>query len=400
MVAFFMASGCPTQHGWTAALNAQGRLLVGVSDPSTVGVQVGNAMANQQSPLHYHSYNASVNLSSKNISGSSWPSWMNNYQGAASGSVSAGGDTANVDGTQNIPFIQLVVCQKAQQASSSAATTSGDTYPQATLAYFNLSACPSGWGPALDAGNKPVSGYYLVPFLSPAPGMLGTTVGTALASGEDRQHTHSFSSSISLSDVSYALVSGGGNSGLTSSGSKSFSGTTGSQSSAVPYVQLLLCQKTAFQHNTNPPAGVPGNVVTFFITANCPYGWKQTQITSGRFPVGLPSGGTPQVAFGGPPLSPGEDRTHTHSFSGSVSTSSYGVVGVSGGQADGYGGNGSYGYSGTTGAASAGLPYMLVTQCQPCSVGDDDPQCQATRADGTASHVGRAPGNVRPTYRV
>jgi hypothetical protein len=306
---------------------------------------------------------------------------MTNGQGAASGSYSFSGDTANVDPTSNIPFIQLVVCQKSQQASRAAATTTTtttvDTYPQGTLAFFNSSPCPSGWGPAVDASNRTVSGYYLVPFLNPAPGTLGATVGTALASGEDRQHSHTFSSSISLNDVSYALASGGGNSGLTSSGGKSFSATTNAQSSAMKYVQLLLCQKTAFQHNTNPPAGVPGNVVTFFITANCPYGWKQTQITSGRFLVGLPAAGTPQVAFGGPSLTPGEDRTHAHTFSGSVSTSSYGVVGVSGGQADGYGGNSTYSYSGTTDAASGGLPYMMVTQCQPCSSGDDDPQCQA-----------------------
>ena len=36
-----------------------------------------------------------------------------------------------------------------------------------------------------------------------------------------------------------------------------------------------------------------GNVLTLFMAEHCPYGWKQAQITAGRFLVGLPAGGTP-----------------------------------------------------------------------------------------------------------
>jgi hypothetical protein len=390
MVAFFMASGCPSGDDWPVATFAQGRLLVGVSNPSTVGVQVGRPMADQQPPQHYHSYGGAVILPGKGIIGaqSSWD-WLNNHQGAGSGGYWTGGNTQNVDPTWNIPFIQLSVCQKSQQASSRAVTTNADTYPQGSVAFFNASACPMGWAPALDAYNKPVSGRSLVPFVTPPPGALGSLVGTALASGEDRPHTHSYSSSINLSGVSYVLAHGGGNYGLTYAGPAGFSGTTAPASSGMPYVQLLLCQKTAFQHNTNPPAGVPGNVLTLFMAVNCPYGWKQARMTAGRYLVGLPAGGAAQAAFGGPPLSPGEDRMHGHAFSGSVGLSSYAIEGASGCCGDGYGGNGTYYYSAVTAVAAGGLPYMVVTQCQPCSTGDTDPQCKVT-ANGAASTAPQA----------
>jgi hypothetical protein len=210
-------------------------------------------------------------------------------------------------------------------------------------------------------------------------------VGTALASGEDRQHTHSYSSSIYLGDVSYVLAHGNANNGLTPSGGAGFSGATQAASSAIPYVQQLLCQKTAFQHNTNPPTGVPANVLTLFITQDCPYGWKQARMTAGRYLVGLPAGGTAQAAFGGPPLRAGEDRTHVHYFSGSVGTSSYGIEGASGCCGDGYGQNGTYDYSANTDPAPGGLPYMIVTQCQPCSAGDTDPQCKVKTTGATSS---------------
>ena len=352
---------------------AQGRLLVGVSNPSTVGVQVRTPMADQQAPLHYHHYTGVANLQPRGILGeqSRWD-WLNSHQGAASGGYYISGDTQNVYPADGIPFIQLAICQKSQQANPS----NTDTYPQGSVAFFNSAACPSNWGPATDAYNNPVSGRSLVPFVSPPPGALGSLVGTALATGEDRQHTHSHAGSVYLSDVSYVLAHGNTNYGLTYSGAAGFSGTTLPASSAIPYVQLLLCQKTAFERNQNPPVGVPGNVLTLFVTTDCPYGWKQARITAGRYLVGLPAGATPQAPFGGSPLTPAEARGHEHVFSGSVTTSSYGIEGAAGCCGDGYGRNGTFSYSATTDRAFGGLPYRAVTQCQPCSTGDTDPQCK------------------------
>jgi hypothetical protein len=251
-----------------------------------------------------------------------------------------------------------------------------DTYPLGTIAFFNLSACPTGWAPAQAANGAALDGYFVVPFYPPVPPQyLGVTVGTAMGSGENRQHAAAFSSSISLPSKEYVGIDGCCNDNPTSDGEKSFSGTTGPSSSAIGYVQLLLCQKTAFTKTPNLPVGVPEYVVTFYSDANCPTGWKPTLTTTGRFLVGLPAGGTPGTTFGGPPLSPTEDRVHTHALSGNVDVPSYGVGLGSGCCAHGYGGAGTFGYTGITDPVSTGLPYVVVTQCQPCTAGDQDPAC-------------------------
>ena len=136
-----------------------------------------------------------------------------------------------------------------------ARTAEADTYPQGAIAFFNLSACPTGWAAAQGGNGAALGGVALVPFAPPLPaGTLGTTVGTPLASGEDRTHTHAFTGSIALNDVGFAGASGGDDGYPGASGTVNFSGTTGASSTGLPYLQLLLCQKVEFQHNANPPA--------------------------------------------------------------------------------------------------------------------------------------------------
>jgi hypothetical protein len=116
MVAFFMSSGagCPT--GWTVATSAQGRLLVGVADTSAVGVVVDNPMLNQTDPQHDHGYYPSVTLPVKKIAAIH----CCNKQGAQSGPYtlikSVGpprvASVFTQASTSNLPFIQLVICQK------------------------------------------------------------------------------------------------------------------------------------------------------------------------------------------------------------------------------------------------------------------------------------------------
>ncbi|MGF6227800.1 hypothetical protein QFZ27_001755 [Inquilinus ginsengisoli] len=259
------------------------------------------------------------------------------------------------------------------------AATAQDTYPQGTMAYFNLASCPTGWAPATGADNQVLNGVTLVPFAPPVPpNMLGTTVQTPLGNGEVRTHTHTFSSSVDLSEVEYAGIVLGDNNDTSVDGTVPFSSVTGAPQSeeTAPYIQYLLCQKTAFQRNQNPPVGVPQDVVTFYGTAECPTGWKPTLVSAGRLLIGLPSGGTPQATFGGNPLAVGEDRQHTHTFSGSVWVQSTDVALASGCCAENYGAAGTYSYSGTTDPASSGFPYTIVNQCQPCVTGDQDPACQ------------------------
>lgn len=275
----------------------------------------------------------------------------------------------------NVALCLALLCLTA------AAARGTDTYPLGTLAFFNLSQCPEDWSAAqatIDDASTDVNGFLLMPFYDPSTGSVGTAVGTALGNGENRTHTHDFSSSISLASKEYAGIAGCCNENLTSKGSHSFDGTTEAASGGVPYVQLLLCQKATFQQPVNPPVGVSSGVVTFFTTADCPSGWKKTQTTSGRFLVGLPEDATPGTTFGGAALQSPEEPTHVHTFSGDVEVSTYELALISGCCAGGYGDHGSKSFSGTTEAAKVGLPFLPVTQCQPCVTDDSDPTCQTS----------------------
>jgi hypothetical protein len=104
MVAFFMTTLCPS--GWTVPAAVQGRSVVGVIDPKTVGVVVGTPMANQNAPTHSHTFTGSMTMDSKEVSAAH----CCNNSAAAAKTYSVPG-TLNAN-TANLPFMQLVVCQK------------------------------------------------------------------------------------------------------------------------------------------------------------------------------------------------------------------------------------------------------------------------------------------------
>jgi hypothetical protein len=111
MVAFFMASGCPA--GWSVATIAQGRLLLGITNPAGLGVTAGPPLADGTAPVHLHAYQTTVALSSKHISAAHGA----NHQGAQNGSYDVpsnppGQTDGGTGAVSNLPFIQLVVCQK------------------------------------------------------------------------------------------------------------------------------------------------------------------------------------------------------------------------------------------------------------------------------------------------
>lgn len=70
MAAFFPLDQCPS--GWSEAVYARGRLLLGFTDTSkyTLGKQVGTALANETEPAdHSHTFQTKVSLDGKGISG-------------------------------------------------------------------------------------------------------------------------------------------------------------------------------------------------------------------------------------------------------------------------------------------------------------------------------------------
>ena len=371
MVAFFPQSECP--DGWEPATYAQGRLLLGTTDLTTytLGKQVGTALANLTAPSHDHAFAVTLSLGEDELKYGDCGG--DTTGGAKKGDYTVNGPTLS-GGNTGLPLYQILACEKQDSGQS---PPPADGYGTAALAFFNLKACPTNWIPATDSKGGPINGSFVLPFETPPDGTVGTLFGTPYSNGDQRHHTHTLTSSITLKSRQYESFLGSCKS-LTSDGQHDFSGTTDKTVNKVPYVQLLLCERAPNLSGVNPPSGVPTDVVTFFGSQNCPYGWKPSATGSGRFLVGLPAGGTENEAFGsGEPLqAPGERAEHSHGLKGSVSISEQKVALASGTDSPLFGHDGTYDYGGSTDAHDFSLPYLTTANCQPCVVDDSNPVCQ------------------------
>lgn len=250
-------------------------------------------------------------------------------------------------------------------SSSSSSTTSsssgggqggalpvGDAAPVDAVSFFGGTACPMGWDAYAAA-----DGRLLLPAMDPATA--GAAHGTPLASGEDRTHTHPIDTVFALKSFDFIDV-GGPNDGVASASAAAFKATTEPATAGLPYVQLLVCKKTA-----PPIAGtIPAGMHLFFEGASCPAGWAQAQGTAGRFIVGLPQGAPPDEPFGGAALASKDTPTHGHAFSATLQTMPHGLAVVSGCCNDGFAENQSYTTVDITQGAEPALPYLELLQCQ------------------------------------
>ncbi|MCA8967440.1 MAG: IPT/TIG domain-containing protein [Planctomycetes bacterium] len=353
-VSFQEGTDCPP--GWQPVVDAEGRFLVGRTDGTEVGVTVGTPLAAGEDRTHGHGYATSVNVASTGIAVVT--GCCNGSLGDAGSHPLSGSTDAAAAGP---PRIYQLVCERAVEDPPPA--HDDHPFPNGTVMLFDREGCPDGFELMGEA-----DGRFLVP--TPTGGTVGQTVGTPLASGEDRGHAHSFSASITVPQNSIAAL-GGGNNNHAKKGTYGFSGTTNGSASGVPYLQLLVCRAT--DRDPPPPEEpvtgdlVPAGTFSFFDLDACPDGWTRSGLHEGRFLTGLlpPSGGgLPYETRGGAPLAPGEDRLHTHSFSGSVNVPSLSAAIVSGCCFNDTGGHGSFGYAGTTGAAPLGLPYISLLGCE------------------------------------
>ncbi|GJL69841.1 MAG: hypothetical protein NPIRA06_24760 [Nitrospirales bacterium] len=375
MVAFFPQTECPA--GWEVADYLQGRLAIGIVDTDewTLGTQVGTALKNVTAPSHDHGFDVTLTLSEKKLK-------AGDCGGDTSGAAKKGDYPVNgpteSGGSADLPLYQILACEK--QDSGMPPPTDG--YGTSALAFFNLSSCPANWtgATALSSDSNTsndVNGFFVLPFENPSDGTVGSAVGKPYNDGEQRKHTHTLNSSITLGEVKYEGVAGSCGK-LTSDGTHSFSGTTDAAFDNVPYTQLLMCERYPNMSATNPPTGVPTNIALFYAVDECAWGWKASATGSGRFFVGLPENGTENEAFGSgnPMVTPGEGISHDHAISGSVTISNQKVALAKGTDSDPYGQKGTYSYGGSTEASDFSLPYVVVADCQPCSVNDTNPQCQ------------------------
>ncbi len=230
----------------------------------------------------------------------------------------------------------------------------GDSVPAGAVMFFSASTCPEGWAPYDVA-----AGRVVVPTTGGAAG--GAVRGLPLRSGEERTHTHRLSSGFTLNDVRYVGLVGGANHGVGASGAVTFSADTAPASAGVPYVQLMVCRKTAAA--VTRTRALPPGMMMFFSGDRCPTGFSQAPGTQGRVTVGLPDGAMNGATFGGTPLGMVEGPTHTHGANVSVSVSAHGIALASGCCGSGYAGAGMYSATATTAAAEPELPTITLLQC-------------------------------------
>lgn len=235
------------------------------------------------------------------------------------------------------------------------AAAAGDSVPASAVAFFQRKDCPVGWEKLGMA-----AGRTLVPTAGADP--VDVSVGTPLQDAEERGHGHTVAANINLSTVGYAGIAGEANHGLARGGSNPLAGMASKSSAALPYVQLLICHKTAEPDPRLRP--LPAGTLVFFRQKECPTGFVQAGASQGRFIVGLPERATPGQKFGGNPLKSGENRGHRHSFSGSVTTVSHGIALANGGSASGYAKNDTHPYQVETTDESVGFPFLQLRQCQ------------------------------------
>jgi hypothetical protein len=227
-----------------------------------------------------------------------------------------------------------------------------DAFPVLAVVFFNAPSCPAGWESYQKASNR-----LLVP-------MSGSEVGQQVPPGPTAGHTQhfqKFNATLILPSVSYALGSIGClNNCVVAAGAYPFTGEGTAADDNLPKVELLPCEKGIDE----PVVGtIPSGLMSYFFRDVCPKHWTQVVDASGRILIGLPAGGTASARFGGPPLSSGEDRKHSHRVSGTMTTLVQEVAAASGG-AGGYGANGTYPYNGITEESSTFEPYLALLLCR------------------------------------
>lgn len=254
-----------------------------------------------------------------------------------------------------------------------------DAFPTGSISFFLTNACPQGW-----SAYTPADGRMIVP-VEPAAG-LGRTVLGPLPPGGRMSHLHAYGISVTLRAVSYIALGGGGNRSLTASGTRSTSGNTGPPSGDIPYAKLLICKKDA----DAGPGELPTGATAFFEAAPCPDGWNELGGAAGRFLQY--SRDPPRGNLGGAPLTPAENRTHSHSFSTTVSVPAQSVALAGGCCAGGYGGAGSFQHSGNVLPVGWDIPYIQLLQCEKAAPG---PPVISAATNGASFESGAAaPGEL------
>lgn len=340
LVAFFSSAHAQCPSGWKEAQYAAGRLILATTNGDKIQISAGTALADQQPPVHTHAYtgSASVGYASTSSAGG-WDKGVGSAGSYATSGTSEGADSG-------YPFVQYLVCEFFGGSS-------GDGLPYASVAFFNLKACPVNW-----SATASFDGRFIL--ATPAQGKSGSSTTLAWSSYADPGHAHSYAGSVEVGSKGF-VWGGGANHGIASPGDQPVSGDLAANTSPiVPFVTLLACQKNQMGDGNALPLGL-----TLFVSAStCPNGWGTTLAAPGRFLVGMAGGGTQGGAFGGDPMQPNEtSRTHAHWVNGSIDISEHNTDLTETWHNLHLGKDGSWDYTAPSDATSVQLPYVMLDAC-------------------------------------
>ena len=241
-----------------------------------------------------------------------------------------------------------------QSGSSGGNLPDGDAFPAGAVSSFNRLGCPPDWS-AFDEA----AGRVIVAANAGLP--RGTLIGDRLSSGEDRQHEHELSGSVSVTTVKSKGSEPGPNGTFVSGGNYPFVGTSKPTPAGIPYRQLMVCKKMV-----EPKADVltlTAKLHSYFDLDACPSGWKSAVATEGRIVVGLPMAAAADMPMGGEPITSSAPRMHTHEFSSTLVTTPLGYP-VSLLDLASVGVMGSYPFTSESDPAAIDIPMIALLHCE------------------------------------
>lgn len=131
-------------------------------------------------------------------------------------------------------LVALVALLSGRPAAGEAPTDDG--VPPGTVAFFvGRDVCPDGW---MAAGYT--RGRMVVAVTSALD--VGAEVGTPLGDGEDRRHRHDYAAMVALPDKAIAATDGPNDQGAQAQ-TYAVAGMSDEETSGLPFVQLLGCEK-------------------------------------------------------------------------------------------------------------------------------------------------------------
>lgn len=335
LVTFLSTPSPQIPAGWEQYQAGQGRLLLAAPTESDIGHAAGTPVASQQVPTHTHSHAGAVSV----------PSYATATVGggdegvAQSGSQPADGSLSAHDTGLGFLHMQIV------RSLGSGPAGAGDPLPYGAVAFFDRPP-PAGWSARYDWG-----GHFVLP-------SSGDTVllGDPWDPTTPAQHSHTVSGDFEMNAAGFTW--GGGADGNTADAAPAWyaGATENGTDPSVPFITLLLCEKT----DMASPGRIPAGLTIFVAAQNPPDGWGLVPGSQQRFLVGLPSGG--EIGFAGGPAV-GATASHAHVGTGSVTIPNYNTDLASGIQDFNLGTHGDYTFAVSASAQDLTLPALTLLHC-------------------------------------